>query len=321
MDDLKVSQLLNVVVVEDLDTNPAHVYLAGLAAGSRRTMRKALDIIADLASGGNANHLGLDWAGLRFQHTAAIRAHLAEGHAPATANKMLSALRGVLKTAWRLGRMSAEDYQRATDLERIIGETLPAGRAITPGELAALMAACGQDPAGIRDAAIIGCLYSGGLRRAEVIALDLADFDPVTNDLKVRGKRQKERLVPLMTGADLALQDWLAIRGDWPGPLFVGIRRGSHLQKERMTTQAIYHVVSERAVGAGVGDISPHDFRRSLIGDLLDAGADIATVANLVGHADVQTTRRYDRRGDKAKRKAVSLLHLPYHRRTLKQRG
>ena len=79
-------------------------------------MHAALDKIAALEG---QEAFTLNWAALRYQHTLAIRARLAADYAPATANKLLSALRGVLKEAWRLGQMSAEDYQRAVDLENI----------------------------------------------------------------------------------------------------------------------------------------------------------------------------------------------------------
>ena len=92
--------------------NPALVYLAGLASGSRRTMRQALDVIAGELTGRTCNAETCPWGTLRFQHTATIRAWLAERYAPATANKMLAALRGVFKAAWRLGQMTAEDYTR-----------------------------------------------------------------------------------------------------------------------------------------------------------------------------------------------------------------
>src|SRR5580658_3167513 len=81
------------------DRHPAAVYLARLAPGSRRTMRAALQTMAGILSGGMLDALSIDWSGVRYQHTAALRSHLAEKYAPATANKMLSALRGVLQEA------------------------------------------------------------------------------------------------------------------------------------------------------------------------------------------------------------------------------
>ena len=77
-------------------------------------MAQALNVISDMLKPGNAWQ-NLPWGQIRYSHAAAIRAKLAERYAPATTNKMLSALRGVLKEAWRLGHMSAEDYARATD--------------------------------------------------------------------------------------------------------------------------------------------------------------------------------------------------------------
>ena len=100
-----------------LDQNPAAVYLASLSVGSRRTMRTSLNTIAAmLTNKPEGDALSLDWSRLRFSHTAAVRSLLAERYSHATANKMLAALRGTLKAAWRLGQMSAEEYQRACDV-------------------------------------------------------------------------------------------------------------------------------------------------------------------------------------------------------------
>jgi len=299
---------------DDLSRHPAAVYLSGLeSSSSRRTMHQALDTIAGiLAEGSDA--LTFPWSQLRFQHTAAVRAQLAQRYAPATANKMLSALRGVLGAAFDLGLIGAEDYQRAVRIRSVKGETLPAGRSIPADERAALLQACREDPgpAGLRDAAMIALLYACGLRRAELVRLDVGDYEPVSGALRIHGKRRKQRLVYVLNGAADELQDWLAIRGDDPGPLLWRIRRGGHLQPgDRLTGQAVYHVVTQRAQQAGVDKLSPHDFRRTFVGDLLDAGADIVTVQGLAGHASPTTTARYDRRPERTKRQAAGLLEVP----------
>jgi site-specific recombinase XerD len=131
-------------------------------------------------------------------------------------------------------------------------------------------------------------------------------------------KGGKERLAHVVNGAATALADWLLIRGNDQGPLFWPIRRGGHLKRGRLTAQAVYYILKARAAQAGVADLSPHDFRRTFVGDLLDAGADIATVQQLAGQANATSTARYDRRPEEARRKAAELLHVPYRRRTLR---
>lgn len=280
-------------------------------------MKEALNTIAGAVSKGQADAFALNWAALRFQHTAAIRSQLAEQYSAATANKMLSALRGVLKAAWQLGLMTAEDYQRAADVRSVAGSTLPAGRALTAGEIAALLDACAADdsPAGARDGAMIALLFAGGLRRAEVCALALSDYDTGAGTLIVKGKRNKKRELPIANGTADALADWLAVRGEEAGPLFCPVNKGGRVIVRRMYPEAVFNALVKRAAEAGVKNLSPHDFRRTFVSNLLDAGADISTVQRLAGHASVNTTARYDRRGEAAKRKAVELLHVPYRKR------
>ncbi|GAB4478125.1 MAG: tyrosine-type recombinase/integrase [Anaerolineae bacterium] len=297
-----------------LDQRPAVVYVTSLnSRDGRRTMRQALDTIAAALSSGKHDALTFPWERLRYQHTQAIRTWLVERYKPATVNKMLSALRGVLKQAWMMGLMSAEDYHKARAVKSVKGETIPAGRELTREELRRLLAACTErgDKAAVRDMALLTLLYGAGLRRAEVVALNLEDYEQESGRLIVRGKGRKERVAYLIKPVAQAMAAWLAIRGDAPGPLFYPVRRGGHLEPRRMTTQAIYNTLRRRAAQAGVRDFSPHDLRRTFVSDLLDAGADIAIVAKMAGHASVQTTARYDRRPEEAKRRAANLLTIP----------
>lgn len=286
-----------------LDTNPAAVYLYRLTSErSRAVMGQSLRIVAALLTGQDARSadiLALRWEAVRYPHTIAVRTRLGDIYSPATANRILSALRGVLKEAWRLGLMSAEDFFRAADIGSIRGETVPTGRELSTGEILALVTACKADttPAGVRDAAIIGLLYTCGLRRAEIVALAVADFDTGSGRLLVRaGKGRRQRTVCAQGGALRALQDWLALRGNEAGALFVPVNKGGRLTPRPMSAQTIYDLLKKRAGAAGVTDFSPHDLRRTFVGETLERGVDAA---------------RRDGRPEETKKKAAR-RHFPY---------
>ncbi|HEX6068191.1 MAG TPA: tyrosine-type recombinase/integrase [Longimicrobiaceae bacterium] len=295
--------------------DPVAVYLAQLAPNSRRAVRSDLARIAALLSRADADLHALPWHRLRYEHVAAIRQRLAEEYAPASANRMLSSLRGVLRECWNLGLLSGDEYHRAIRVKPVKGSRLPAGRALSAGEIRTLFRACAHDPrpAGARDAALLAVLYGAGVRRAEAVQLDLADFAPDSGELRVRsGKGNKDRLTYVQGLGCTAVEVWLQLRGRDPGPLFVPIHRSGRVRMRRMREQSIYDILKRRAAAAGIPSFSPHDLRRTFAGDLLDAGADISTVQQLLGHASVTTTQRYDRRGEATKRRAASLLHVPY---------
>jgi site-specific recombinase XerD len=159
---------------------------------------------------------------------------------------------------------------------------------------------------------LLALAYAGGLRRAELVALDLADYEPETGRLRVIGKGNKERAVFIGNGARDALQAWLRVRGCEPGPLLLAVDRHGRVLPRRLTEQTVYDRLRHLAERAGVAAFSPHDCRRSLAGDLLDAGVDLATVQAMLGHASPATTARYDRRGERAVRQASERVHVPY---------
>ena len=301
------------------ERNPALVYLAGLTTDSgRRGMASALRTVARMLE---ADVDGLDWRRVGFQHMALIRSTMiGAGYAPATTNKTLAALRGVARAAWQLGYIDAEARAKIQDVRNVKGHTVPAGRALTQGELLALANACAGDrsPAGARDAAMIGLAYACGLRRSELVGLDFEDLTPTDGVIRltVSGKGHKERFAYAVNGALTALQAWLDVRGEDPGALFWPVNKaGRVIVGQRLTAQAFYNALQKRAAQANVQALTPHDLRRSFVGDLLDKGVDIATVQGLAGHANVTTTARYDRRPESVKRQAVKALHWPWQRK------
>lgn len=296
------------------DQHPVAVYLARLSPGSRRAMTQALGVVAGILSAGKATRETLPWASLRYQHTQAARAALVERYAPATANKALAALRGVLREAFRLGQMSAEDYTRASDVAGVKGQNAPRGRALKTGELVALFGACDATTAqGARDAALLAVLYGAGLRRAEAVALDLADFESESGELRIRsGKGRKPRTVYVTNGAREAVTAWLEVRGSEAGPLFLAVDKAGNVRSGRVTPGAVYQILDRLQAAARVKPFSPHDCRRSYVTALLAAGNSIAVVQKLAGHASVSTTARYDRSDEDAKRKAAETLHVPF---------
>jgi integrase len=277
-------------------------------------MRHSLDAIASLLSNGECDALTLDWSKLRYQHTAAIRAALKQRLAPATANKMLVALRRVLTEARKLDLIDAEAYAQAVDIPSIKQSGKLRGRALTASEITALMEVCQPEEGAIalRDLALIAILRGGGIRRTEVVALQLRDFQRSTGALEIRdGKGNQDRMVYLPEGASARVEEWLEVRGEEPGSLLCPVRKGGKVQLRQMHSDAVLKIVRRRAQQAGIESFSPHDFRRTFCSDLLDSGVDIVTVQKLAGHASPVTTAKYDRRGEETKRRAVQWLEMP----------
>ncbi len=184
---------------------------------------------------------------------------------------------------------------------------------LSQSQVEALLAAPDRsDPLGLRDAAMIELLYSTGLRVSELVSLPRASVDPQMGLLRVRGKGDKERLVP--TG-DEALH--LMVRylrearphhdasGRAP-EVFVG-RRG-----ERMTRQNFWQRLQRWAAVAGIpGKVSPHVLRHSFATHLLEHGADLRHLQAMLGHADIGTTQIYTH----VTRARLQALHARYHPR------
>lgn len=235
-------------------------------------------------------------------------------HAPSTGNLCLTSVRGVLKECARLDLMTYEQEARA-QRQTHSWPSAACRPEVIRAELTRLFFICGTDPrpAGARDAALLAVLTLCGPRRSELIALDLSDYDATATTLRVRsGKGNKERLLVGNVQMGHALEEWLEVRGPLPGPLFLPLTKAGRLCWRRLTDKSVSWILQVRASQAVVNGFSPHDMRRTCISNLLDAGVDLVTVAELAGHASVTTTAKYDCRGEAAKRAAMLRMSIPH---------
>ena len=301
-----------------LNRNPAAVYLASLVTSGRRSMRSQLDRAAWLLTEGRVTSaLDLEWEQVRYPEVRALRSVLVEQQtlAPATINLLLAGVRGCVREAWRLGYVEAEVWVRVKEVPLVKARRLPAGRHVDTSEIKALFAGCrGRGPSGQRDAAILALLYGAGLRRAEAVAVELGDYNRAAGSVRVRsGKGAVERMAYIDGGARAAVADWLQVRGRWEGPMLAPVR-GKVIEARGMSAQSLFERVRLMAARAGVAPLSPHDLRRSFVGELTNRTGDLSAVQQLVGHASIATTQRYDRRGEAVKRKVAGSLGVPYER-------
>jgi site-specific recombinase XerD len=301
-----------------ITAQPVAVYLASLSEESRPATMSGLRVIAELVQNG-ATLETLPWASLRFVHTAALRAKLVGMYKPRTVNRMLASLRGVLKAAWNLGQMATDDYHRAIQVKQQKTTDLePAGRWVETTEMALLLRAAGgpDGKRGLRDQALVIVLYAGGLRRQEASALNVDDYDPATGKLEVkRGKRGKYRSVYIPDGYRAWLLPWWQVRKDElaraetakeaaKGPMFLRWTRFGPTRR-RLSPNGVDHALKLIATRGKLKKLTPHDMRRSYATELLDKGADLLQVQALMGHSDVNTTKIYDRRGERGKQAAI----------------
>lgn len=228
----------------------------------------------------------------------AVRSFLAalhrEGVGRRSQGRALSAVRSLFRFACREGVVSANPAQgiRTPKHER----HLP--RHLRPGEVENLLEApAGDDPAPRRDRALLELLYATGLRVGELVSLDWRDIDLRGRVLRVVGKGGKERMVPFGHPAERALRAWLEVwdevRRIGPGdeerePVWLNLRGGR--LSDRSVRRILDRYVEEAAVAAGV---HPHTLRHTFATHLLEGGADLRAIQELLGHSSLATTQRY----------------------------
>ena len=264
-------------------TNPALVYLAGLAKKGRFAIRGSLDAVAQRL--GYVDARSAPWHEMKAEHVAALRSWLSGTFEPAAANRRLSALKGTLRVAWQLGQIRGGTFAKILSVKAIRRTSGPLGRSLSTNDIRGLVEACVDGTfKGRRDLAIVALGYCGGLRRSEIAALDAGDLKPAAEAfvVRVRGKGGSERLVFINNGGAEAIRDYMSRRADSPGALFWSMKVGEdHEPQSRLTADALFRLFKERALAAGITDVTPHDLRRTYVTDTLSASPDALTVAAL----------------------------------------
>ncbi len=254
---------------------------------------------------GLARFLGRSGTGLRLATYPNLRrwlAHLStRGYARSTISRKAAAARAFFAWAYRRGIV-------VSDPTETLAAPAPASRlpgVLKRGEIEAMLEAPGPDPIGVRDRAMLELLYASGLRVSELCALSVDDLDTARQRVAVRhAKGGKQRVVPVGDIAADALERYLS---DARPLLAAGAVRDVH-RPERASADALFlnprgHRISDRAVRRVIEGyrrrvmpgrtVSPHTFRHSFATHLLDGGAELRVVQELLGHASPATTQRY----------------------------
>lgn len=216
------------------------------------------------------------------------------GLADATINRKLASIRGLHRFLVAEGIREADP----TALVESPRRPDPFPKALTIDEAIRLVEAPGSETvAARRDTALLEFLYASGARVSETVGVDLGDLDIEDKVVLVTGKGSKQRLVPLGSKSVAAIEAWLPDRlgllrrqerGD---PLFLNLRGG------RLSRQGAFNIVKKHAPGADIDPerVSPHVLRHSVATHMVEAGADLRTVQEMLGHATISTTQVYTR--------------------------
>ncbi len=245
----------------------------------------------------------------------ALRAWLADGRragqAPATLQRHWASARVFFRWACAEGLIGTDPAARlkSAKVPRRLPRTLGVDQARRILDDAVARARLDESPQGARDAAILEVLYGAGIRVGELCGLDVGSLDRGRGTLRVLGKGSKERTVPLGDPGWRALEGWLSRRGEWATPssgeaVFLGARGG------RIDPRVVRRVVHQHLrTDREAPDLGPHGLRHAMATHLLEGGADLRAVQEILGHESLATTQIYTHVSTERLRRAFDQAH------------
>ena len=231
-----------------------------------------------------------------------------EGLDPKSVNRARSTLRGFYAFLEKNGRVGSNPFESVRGMKT--SKHLPA--VLFESEIEEITAMPGDDARGLRDRCILELLYSTGCRVSELTGIDMADISRKDGTIRVLGKGKKERFVFLGGAASKALQAYLTVRSAWMKRDDPDSMRALLLNSrgDRLTERGVAWIIASYAGKlSSAKKIGPHTFRHSFATHLLDRGADIRVVQELLGHASLSTTQVYTHLGIDKLKKVYSRAH------------
>ncbi|WP_218418101.1 tyrosine-type recombinase/integrase [Alteromonas lipotrueae] len=291
--------------------SPLALYLGRLAPNSRRSIKSQLYKVADIMEWplDKCEHM---FHLVDYQMACQIKVELIQhGSSAKSVNRAMSAIRNVVKVGVLMGLVSENQLIQLSAI-KLEKTSQHQGNPLNATQVNMLFAYLAKDSSiiGIRNQAMFAILLGAGLRRSELVALKLTDLSLSESHLVVqKGKGNKRRTAFLPKWCIAHIHTWLLLRDYESGYLFNPVNKSNRINiKCGITTECVYLLVRNVAKHIGLGNVSPHDLRRTYITRLLEQNIDLNTVRMMAGHEDISTTVVYDKRDNKVMQQAASKL-------------
>lgn len=291
--------------------SPLALYLGRLAPNSRRSIKSQLYKVAEI----------MEWPPdkrdemfhqVDYQTACQIKVELIQhGSSAKSVNRAMSAIRNVVKVGVIMGLVPENQLIQLSAI-KLEKTSQHQGNPLNATQVSTLFNHLAKRTSiiDVRNQAIFALLLGAGLRRSELVSLKLNDLALSESHLVVqKGKGNKRRTAFLPKWCIEHIHTWLMLRGHDAGYLFNPVNKSNRINLTRdITTESVYLLVRHTAKHVGLGNVSPHDLRRTYITRLLEQNIDLNTVRLMAGHEDISTTVVYDKRDNKVMQQAASAL-------------